>query len=203
MRKPKVPIPDNPVLPDRPEWQAVFGRVPTELHLEIGSGKGGFALAYAAQYPACDFVAMEWREKFANWTRAIGAKRGLANLLVLHADARLEVPRLFAEATLDVIHLQFPDPWWKRRHQKRRVIEESFTLLLLSRLKPGGLLDVRTDVQHRGEDMRARLEVAGFVNEAGLGCFSDRPEGELPSTREKRYLAAAEPVYRLRMRRPA
>jgi tRNA (guanine-N7-)-methyltransferase len=194
-------------LPERPNWIEVFGRTPAapakELHLEIGSGHGGFALAFAAAHPEIDFVAMEWRGKFAGYTRARGAQRGFKNLIVLHADARFEVPRLFAEASLDCIHLQFPDPWWKRRHLKRRVIDDGFTPLLLSRLRPGGLFDVRTDVLERGEDMRAHLEAAGFVNEAGTGRFSERPEGEIPSTREKRYLASGEPVYRLRMRRPA
>lgn len=202
MHKPKGPIPDNPVLPDRPVWPDVFGRPTHELHLEIGSGHGGFALAFVTQHPAVDFVALEWRKKFADWTRARAAQRGLRNLVVVRADARLEVPRLFGEASLDCIHLQFPDPWWKRKHQKRRVLDETFTPLLMSRLRPGGVLEVRTDVPERGEEMRDVLEGAGFVNLAGPGRFSERPEGEIPSTREKRYLAAGEPVYRLRLQRP-
>jgi len=202
VRKPAIPIPDNPVLPDQPSWAEVFGRPTQELHLEIGSGHGGFALAFAAQHPAVDFVAIEWRKKFADWTRARAVQRGLRNLVVLRADAREAVPRLFGEASLDCIHLQFPDPWWKRRHQKRRVLDETFTPLLWSRLRPGGLLEVRTDVGERGEQMREVLETAGFVNLAGAGRFSERPEGEIPSTREKRYLAAGEPVFRLRFTRP-
>ena len=203
MHKPKGPIPDSPVLPDHPVWSEVIGRPTRELHLEIGSGHGGFALAFAAQNPAVDFVAMEWRKKFADWTRARAVQRGLRNLVVLRSDARLELGRLFGEASLDCVHLQFPDPWWKRRHQKRRVLDETFAPLLWSRLRPGGLLEVRTDVKERGEEMRELLEAAGFVNLAGPGQFSERPEGEIPSTREKRYLAAGEPVFRLRLRRPA
>jgi len=57
-------------------------------------------------------------------------------------------------------------------------------------------------VSERGEEMRELLEAAGFVNLAGPGRFSERPEGEIPSTREKRYLAAGEPVFRLRFTRP-
>jgi tRNA (guanine-N7-)-methyltransferase len=201
MRKPKAPIPDNPLLPDRPDWPELFDRPTKELHLEIGSGHGGFALAFAAQHPEVDFVAMEWRKKFADWTRARAVQRGLRNLLVVRADARVEVPRLFAEASIDCVHLQFPDPWWKRRHQKRRVLDETFAPLLWSRLRPGGLLEVRTDVSERGDEMREVLEAAGFVNLAGAGRFSERPEGEIPSTREKRYLAAGEPVFRLRFTR--
>jgi tRNA (guanine-N7-)-methyltransferase len=74
--------------------------------------------------------------------------------------------------------------------------------LLLSRLKSGGVLDLRTDVLERALEMRAVLEGMGFENLAGRGRFSERAEGELPSTREKRYLASGLPVYRLRLRRP-
>ncbi len=201
MRRPKVPIPPNPALPDLPDWTAVFARK-APLHVEIGSGHGGFALALAVAEPGIDLVAIEWRKKLADWTRARAAARGLRNLAVLGADARAELPRLFREGSLAAIHLHFPDPWWKRRHQKRRIVDDGFAAFLLSRLEPGGLLDVRTDVLERGVEMREVLESAGFVNEAGPGAFSERPEGEIPSTREKRYLASGDPVFRLRLRRP-
>jgi tRNA (guanine-N7-)-methyltransferase len=200
MRKPKGPIPENPTLPDLPDWSQVFGQ-PGELHLEIGAGHGGFALAFAAQNPRANLVAMERRKKFADATRARAAMRGLKNLISLRADARIEVPRLFGPDSLSVIYLHFPDPWWKRRHEKRRLVDEGYTALLLSRLKPEGLLDVRTDVAERAEHMAAILEAGGFVNEAGPLRFAERPEAEIPSTREKRYLASGQPVYRLRLRR--
>src|SRR5450755_3881867 len=129
MRKPKGPIPENPVLPDRPDWPTVFGQA-GPLHLEIGAGHGGFALAFAAQNPRVNLVAIERRKKFADATRGRAAMRGLKNLLSLRADARVEVPRLFAEESLAVIHLHFPDPWWKRRHEKRRLVEEGYSALL-------------------------------------------------------------------------
>ncbi len=201
MRRPTGPPPDAPVLPDQPDWSAVFGR-PAPLHLEIGSGHGGFALGFAAAHPEVDFVAIEWRKKFAEITWARAVARGLANLVVVGADARTEAPRLFGPASLAAIHLHFPDPWWKRRHFKRRVIDEGFAHLLFALLVPGGLLDVRTDVEDRARDMETLLDAAGFANEAGPGGFSARPEGEIPSSREKRYLAAGEPVWRLRLFRP-
>ncbi len=202
MRKHKGPIPDNPVLADRPDWSLVFGQA-GPLNLELGAGHGGFALAFAAANPRENLVAIEVRKKFADLTRARAAQRGLRNLVSLRADARVDVPRLFAEESLTALFLHFPDPWWKRRHEKRRLVAEGFAELMLGRLVPGGLLDVRTDVRERADEMAAILEAAGFVNEAGPRGFSPRPEGEIPSTREKRYLVSGEPVYRLRLRRPA
>jgi tRNA (guanine-N7-)-methyltransferase len=66
----------------------------------------------------------------------------------------------------------------------------------------GGLLDFRTDVERYADDAVVRLEEAGFENERGPGRFSEHDPGEIPSTREKRYLATGQPVWRLRMHRP-
>ena len=112
-------------------------------------------------------------------------------------------PRLFRAGSLAAIHVHFPDPWWKRRHHHRRLVDDRMSSLLLALLRPGGLLDFRTDVERYALDAVARLEEIGFENEAGRRAFSDAPPGELPSTREKRYLESGQHVWRLRMRRPA
>jgi tRNA (guanine-N7-)-methyltransferase len=185
-----------------PDWDAEFG-FSGPLELEIGSGAGGHALEYCRRHPEVRFVAFEWRKKYARDTLDRGSKMGLRNLRVLEADARFVVPRIFAPGSLDAVHLQFPDPWWKRAHFKRAVIQPEFAKLLLDKLKPGGLFDMRTDVQDRGVSMLAILEDAGFVNPLGKGVFHPYDPEEVPSTRERRYLASGEPVYRARLRKPA
>jgi tRNA (guanine-N7-)-methyltransferase len=185
-----------------PDWDAEFG-FSGPLELEIGSGAGGHALEYCRRNPTVRFVGFEWRKKYARDTMDRGQKMGLRNLRVIEADARFVVPRIFASQSLDVIHLQFPDPWWKRSHFKRAVIQPEFARLLLDKLKPGGLFDMRTDVQDRGVSMLAILEEAGFINPLGKGVFHPYDPEEVPSTRERRYLASGEPVYRARLRKPA
>ena len=184
-----------------PEWQARFGSAAAELELEIGSGHGGFALAFAKTRPDRALVAIEQRQKFAREVAAKAEGRGLTNLLVLQGDARIIAPRLFRAGSLAVVHVHFPDPWWKRRHHTRRLVDDRMSVLLQGLLRPGGLLDFRTDVEDYARGAVERLEEVGFENEAGPGRFSDRPADEIPSTREKRYLASGEPVWRLRMRR--
>ncbi len=184
-----------------PDWDATFG-FQGRLELEIGSGGGGFALEYAARNPKVRFIAFEWRKKYARDLDAKAKARGLTNLRAVEGDARTEVPRLFAPASLHAIHLQFPDPWWKRSHQKRAILTPEFTPFLLSRLVPGGLFDMRTDVEDRGHRMVRALEDAGFENPLGKGSFHPYDPEEVPSTRERRYLVTGEPVYRARMRRP-
>jgi tRNA (guanine-N7-)-methyltransferase len=184
-----------------PDWTERFGAAASELELEIGSGHGGFALAFARARPDRALVAIEQRHKFARELAGKAEARGLRNLLALQGDARILAPRLFRAGSLAVIHVHFPDPWWKRRHHSRRLVDDRMSALLLGLLRPGGLLDFRTDVEDYALGAVERLEEVGFENEAGSGRFSDRPPDEIPSTREKRYLAAGEPVWRLRLRR--
>jgi tRNA (guanine-N7-)-methyltransferase len=184
-----------------PDWGAQFGAAAADLELEIGSGHGGFAIAFGRTRPDRALVAIEQRHKFAREVAAKAEARKLGNLLVLQGDARILAPRLFRAGSLAVIHVHFPDPWWKRRHFTRRLVDDRMSTLLLGLLRPGGLLDFRTDVEDYARGAVARLEEVGFENEAGPGRFCDPLPDEIPSTREKRYLASGEPVWRLRMRR--
>lgn len=193
---------DAPIAVDLlPDWADIAGPA-GGLELEVGPGHGGFALAYCGRHPDRTLVAIEQRKKFAEDLRAKARSRGLANLLVVHGDARLLAPRLFREGALRAIHLHFPDPWWKRRHRARRLVDDGMSLVLRRLLEPGGVLDFRTDVEEVAREAAPRLEAAGFENPAGPGCFAERIPDEVLSTREKRYVAASHPVWRLRLRRP-
>ena len=180
------------------DWTVIFCR-PVQLELEMGSGAGGFALGYAAAHPEVGYVAIEWRKKYARELEHRARTRGLTNLRVLEADARAVVPRLFAPGSLHGIHLQFPDPWWKRAHQKRSLLTPDFAALLLSLAAPGARFDLRTDVRSRAEAMLSTLEQAGWHNPLGAGTFHPPEPDEVPSSRERRYLASGEPVYRARL----
>lgn len=188
-------------LKEPPDWDQVFG-TSGPLELEIGSGRGGFALGYCERFPHVRYLAFEWRKKYARDTQDRGVKLGLKNLRVVEGNAMLIVPKIFAPNSLDVIHLQFPDPWWKRAHHKRAVVQDDFAPLLLEKLKPGGLFDLRTDVEDRAVKMLATLEKSGFVNPLGAGVFHPYDPEEVPSTRERRYLITGQPVYRARLRKP-
>jgi len=184
-----------------PDWDQVFG-FPGPLELEIGCGAGGFALEYARRHPEVRCVAFEWRKKFAREVQHRASARGLRNLKVIEADAREEIPRLFRPGSLSAIHLQFPDPWWKRAHWKRAILHPDFTHLLYQLCAPGAAFDLRTDVEDRAHRMLATLEAAGFANPLGPGAFHPPDPEEVPSTRERRYLVTGQPVYRARLRKP-
>jgi tRNA (guanine-N7-)-methyltransferase len=185
-----------------PDWDGTLGPPARNLELEIGSGHGGYALAFGARHPERVLVAVEQRKKFAADLEDRARRRKLGNLVVLTGDARLLAPRIFREGSLAAVHVHFPDPWWKRKHVRRRLVDEGMSTLLLRLLRPGGLLDFRTDVERYARDAVVRLEEAGFENALGPGRFAERDADEIPSTREKRYLATGQPVWRLRMLRP-
>jgi tRNA (guanine-N7-)-methyltransferase len=185
-----------------PDWVTVFGGTGS-LELEIGCGAGGFALEHCRRDPSLRYVAFEWRKKYAREVAFRAAKHGLAGLKVIEGDARVVVPRIFAPESLDVIHLQFPDPWWKRAHFRRAILIPDFTKLLLNLLKPGGRFDFRTDVEERARQGLSVLEQAGFHNPLGPGVFHPFDANEAPSTRERRYLVSGQPVFRARLVKPS
>ena len=182
-----------------PDWDTVFSMA-GPLELEIGCGMGGFALEYARRHPKVRYVAFEWRKKYIREVAHRAREGGLGNLRCIEADARMEVPKLFSGGSLWAVHFQFPDPWWKRDHRmKRAVLQPEFAALLLERMRPGALFDLRTDVEERGREMLATLEAAGFRNPLGPGTFPPADPEEIPSTRERRYLITGQPVFRAKL----
>ncbi len=177
-----------------PDWKRDFGRN-APLELEIGPGRGAFALDHAARHPEIDLVVIESRRSDCELIRARALKRGLRNLMVVHGDARLLLPRLFPPRSLAGLHVQFPDPWWKRRHYKRRLVDVDFAVQARRLLAPGATVDFRTDVAaYAREGERTWLQ-------AGFERLPDEPP-EVLSTRERRYAVTGQPVFRARFRNP-
>ena len=177
-----------------PDWKRDFGRA-APLELEIGPGRGAFALDHAARHPEIDLVVIESRRSDCELIRARALKRGLRNLMVVHGDARLLLPRLFPPRSLAGLHVQFPDPWWKRRHYKRRLVDVDFAVQARRLLAPGATVDFRTDVAaYAREGERTWLQ-------AGFERLPDEPP-EVLSTRERRYAVTGQPVFRARFRNP-
>ena len=138
------------------DWAAAFGRQAPSL-LEIGFGMGQATAEIARQHPKNNYLGVEVH------TPGVGAllKRigelGLENLRVVQHDAVEVLRDMQPEASLDGIHIFFPDPWHKKRHHKRRLIQPDFVAQLVSRLKPGGYLHLATDWENYAEQMLAVL----------------------------------------------
>jgi tRNA (guanine-N7-)-methyltransferase len=140
-------------------WEAVaiFGRV-APLVIEVGSGKGLFMRSAAAAAPEMNFLGVEIVEKYAKFSAAALLKRNLTNAVMVAGDALRIFGELLPGDSLEAVHVYFPDPWWKKRHRKRRVMNESFLKNVERTLMPGRSLHFWTDVE---EYFSTTLELIG------------------------------------------
>jgi tRNA (guanine-N7-)-methyltransferase len=146
-------------LPDPPapiDWPAAFGSA-RPVELEVGFGKGLFLVNAALAQPGVNFVGVEIVRKYQLFTATRMAKRGLHNVRLACGDARLFLRDCVAAGSLHAVHVYFPDPWWKKRHHKRRVFTPEFAAQCRRVLRPGGRLHVATDVEEYFGLMREAL----------------------------------------------
>jgi tRNA (guanine-N7-)-methyltransferase len=125
---------------------ALFGRS-APLEVEVGSGKGLFLAHASAAHPEADFLGIEISRKYARFAAARLARQDSANARVANADALRVFAELIPGESLASVHVYFPDPWWKARHKKRRVMNADFARDVERALVPGGRLHFWTDVE--------------------------------------------------------
>ena len=134
--------------------EAIFGRK-APLVLEIGSGMGETTAAIAQARPDADFIAVEVHGPGVGSLLNRIEKAKLSNLKVLRHDALEVLEKMIPDASLAAIHLFFPDPWPKKRHHKRRLVQPEFAALAARKLAPGGTLHAATDWPDYAEHMEA------------------------------------------------
>jgi tRNA (guanine-N7-)-methyltransferase len=182
---------------------ALFGRI-APLEIEVGSGKGLFLRNACAAAPAVDFLGIEVVRKYAEFAAAALAKAGLKNAIVAAADALRIFQELIPDGSLNAVHVYFPDPWWKKRHRKRRVMRESFVHDIERTLSPGGSLHFWTDVEEyfHGtlEILAAHTALAGPLPVSEAAAEHDM---DYRTHFERRVRLAEEPVFRAEFRKSA
>ena len=170
-------------------------RLPVEL--EVGSGKGLFLLTASGRAADRNFLGAEIAGGYARLCAGRLAAAGRTNARIIHGDATFLVRSLLPDAALAGMHVYFPDPWWKARHRKRRVLSEVFLRHAARVLPPGATLHVWTDVE---EYFRESLAFA-----AATGLFVEPREEQAPAAEhdldyrthfERRTRLAGEPVWR-------
>ncbi len=134
-------------LPEGWNAEAWFGRGPCPLEIEMGTGKGLFLRQAARGTPEHNFIGLEIAARYAEFAASQLARRQLNNALVIHGDGLRYFQQRVADQSLHAIHVYFPDPWWKKRHRKRRVLNTAFLADVQRTLRPGGILHFWTDVE--------------------------------------------------------
>lgn len=151
-------------LPDPFDPASVFPTA-APVELEVGSGKGLFLSAAAAAAPDRNFLGIEIAHGYARMIAGRLAAAGLANARIVHGDAGFLVGSLLPDACLAGLHVYFPDPWWKARHRKRRVLSEPFLLQGGRALATGSVLHIWTDVEEYFLEAMAAARATGLFAE--------------------------------------
>lgn len=115
------------------------------ITLEVGFGMGDSLFATAASQPERNFIGVEVHKPGVGHLLHLAAKTGLDNLRVFHDDSLAVLEQYLQPGELDTLQIFFPDPWHKKRHHKRRLLNDEFMMLALRQLRPGGILHVATD----------------------------------------------------------
>jgi tRNA (guanine-N7-)-methyltransferase len=145
-----------------------------KLVLEIGSGMGETTLAIAKAHPEADFVAVEVHGPGIGSLLNAIEREQLTNLRVIRHDALDVLEQMIADGSLAAIHLFFPDPWPKKRHHKRRLVQPAFAALAARKLSAGGILHAATDWPDYAEHMQEIFSKEPLLDPAAAG-FTSRP----------------------------
>ncbi len=177
----------------------------TRVEVELGCADGQFSFELATSYPKTFVVGLDIREKVVEQNRVRASREGLANLAFSYVNLNVDQDRVFVPDAVNRFHLLFPDPWFKTKHVKRRVMAPELIGVLARQLRTGGEIHVATDVFELGLDAMAELEAPrsrwlGFRNLAHDGPWSfwnGNPFGAR-SRREVTTAARGQRVWRLR-----
>jgi tRNA (guanine-N7-)-methyltransferase len=188
-------------LPPQLDQQVLFGRV-APLEVEVGSGKGLFLSAAGRAHPERNFLGIELALKYARFAAARVARQELPNARIVRGDALALFAGWIPEASLAAVHVYFPDPWWKKKHQRRRVMNEGFLRNVERALSVGGALHFWTDVE---EYFQTTLEliarVTALVGPVEVGERPAEHDLDYQTHFERRMRLHELPVYRSEFRK--
>ncbi|MCL1138957.1 tRNA (guanosine(46)-N7)-methyltransferase TrmB [Shewanella pneumatophori] len=162
--------------PEAIDLVEVFGRE-ADTVLEIGFGMGASLVEMAKASPELNFIGIEVHKPGVGACLAEAAEAGVTNLRVYHHDAIEVLENSIAEGSLSRVQLFFPDPWHKKRHHKRRIVQAPFAELIRSKLKVGGVFHLATDWENYSEHMLEVMTAApGYKNQSVTGDVVERPD---------------------------
>lgn len=183
-------------------FSRIFGRSGA-VHIEIGSGKGVFLLNQGKAQPEVNFLGIEWASKYYRYAVDRIGRWGLGNVRIIRADAAAFLADFVPAGSVECFHVYFPDPWPKKRHNKRRFVNSVNLEQMLGGLKQGGEIRIATDhadyfeqIQSVLGEQKSRLEEIDFSPTAGAD------EGEWVGTNfERKYAKEQRAIYTIAVKK--
>ena len=189
---------DVETLPRPLDWKQVFGN-DHPVELEIGTGKGTFLTDRAKARPDVNFFGVEWANWFYRYASDRLRRNGCFNARMVRAEAGYFLAEFVADRSVSVLHVYFPDPWPKKRHHKRRLVQEPFLRQAERILAPGGRVQIVTD--HEGyfeENIEPVLKSSQHLSIIDYNRPGSAAEGEFVGTNfERKYRREGRPFYAL------
>lgn len=191
---------DEGIARGRVDLAEIFGNS-RPVELEIGTGKGTFLLGRAPVRPGLNFLGIDYARAYCLYAADRLRRAGLANVRMIHCDAAHFFKVCLCDRSLWRVHVYFPDPWPKRRHHHRRLIQRPFVQQVRRVLVPGGQMIIVTDHLEYFRCIRAAVEAVPGLAAVPMPQWSDR-DGRLVGTNfQRKYTAQGRAFYRLvRMR---
>jgi tRNA (guanine-N7-)-methyltransferase len=170
------------------------------MEVELGCADARFLFDLARRDPETHYVGVEIREPLVKWVNRTAHAEGLANLQAVFANINVDLDALVSDERLRRVYVNFPDPWFKRRHQKRRVMNVDLVEVLQRKLEPGGELFFQSDIFDLALDAMAALEAEPrrFDNLAGPWTFVRENPFPAKSLREVRCEEREKRIWRMR-----
>lgn len=177
----------------------LFSQPQHPLILEIGSAGGKFLLEFSKRFPHYNIIGIEIRKMLVDRVNNMIDQEKINNARVIHANANTAITQLFLPGQLDMVFIFFPDPWIKKRHLKRRLVNENLTRDIHTVLKSDGDVFIQTDVPELAQDIMTHFETnPDFTNLFGKNNFANENYTGVLTERETYCIEDQTPIYRLR-----
>jgi tRNA (guanine-N7-)-methyltransferase len=181
-----------------PDWSQIYQKTEQPLHIDIGSAWGNFALRMAEQQPDWNFLGIEIRQPLVTKANSMRDELGLTNLHYAFANINVSLPGLIASLPAGVcrrVSIQYPDPCFKLRHAKRRVVQPQLVMALAEFLPSGAEIFLQSDLEWVAQEMVDRFQVSPLLSMNTTDWLPENPL-RLPTEREVATLKRGLPVYR-------
>ncbi|OKH26759.1 tRNA (guanosine(46)-N7)-methyltransferase TrmB [Hydrococcus rivularis NIES-593] len=183
-----------------PNWYQIYASVTQPLHLDIGCARGKFLLQMAHLHPQINFLGVEIRQPLVDEANEHRDRMGLTNLHFLFCNINNSLSSLLESLPAGVlkwVSIQFPDPWFKQRHMKRRVVQPELVDLLATHLVEEGIVFLQSDVESVAIEMRDRFLSHPRFQQQHSELWLETNPFPVPTEREIATLAHKKPVYRV------